>query len=86
VWPGWAYFSTKVPSPWHQGVCFNLPMVFVLNLQKKCQGIAKDARAVFTFAQSYTQKSFFGPPSEALVAPFSMQKPSQKHQNLTSVG
>jgi hypothetical protein len=28
VWLGWAYFSIKVPSPWHQGVCFNLPMIF----------------------------------------------------------
>jgi hypothetical protein len=36
---------------------------------------------------SYTQKTFFGPPIEALVRPFSIQKkPSQKHQNLTSVG
>ena len=28
LWLGWAYFSMKVPSPWHQGVCFDLPMVF----------------------------------------------------------
>jgi hypothetical protein len=28
VWLGWAYFSIKVPSPWHQGVCFDLPMIF----------------------------------------------------------
>jgi hypothetical protein len=25
VWLGWAYFSIQVPSPWHQGVCFDLP-------------------------------------------------------------
>jgi hypothetical protein len=28
LWLGWACFSIKVPSPWHQGVCFNLPMIF----------------------------------------------------------
>jgi hypothetical protein len=38
----------------------------------------EDARAVLTHARSYTQKTFFGPPSETLVVPFSMQKPSQK--------
>jgi hypothetical protein len=25
---GWACFSMKVPSPWCQGVCFDLPMFF----------------------------------------------------------
>jgi hypothetical protein len=34
---------------------------FVLNLHKKCQGIAKDARAVLTYARSCTQKVCFGP-------------------------
>jgi hypothetical protein len=62
LWLGWAYFSTKVPVSWHQGVCFNLPMFFVLDLHQKYQGIAKDARAVLTYAQSYTQKTFFGAP------------------------
>jgi hypothetical protein len=61
-------------------------MIFVLNLHKKCQGIVEDARAVLTHSRSYTQKTFFGPPSEALVMPFSIQKPSQKHQKLTSPG
>jgi hypothetical protein len=28
LWLGWAYFSMKVPSPWCQGVCFDLPMFF----------------------------------------------------------
>jgi hypothetical protein len=51
-----------------------------------CLIYTKNARAVLTYARSYTQKSFFGPPSEALVTPPSIQKPSQKHQNLTSVG
>jgi hypothetical protein len=56
---------------------------FVLNLHKKRQGIVKDARAVLACARSYTQKTFFWPPSEALVVPpSSIQKPSQKHQNL----
>jgi hypothetical protein len=50
-----------------------------------CLIYTKNARAVLTYARSYTQKSFFVPPSEALVAPFSTQKPSQKHQNLTSI-
>ena len=27
LWLGWAYISKKVHGPWHQGVCFNLPMV-----------------------------------------------------------
>jgi hypothetical protein len=59
----------------------------VLNLHQKCQGIVEDyARAVLTHSRSYAQKTFFGPPIEALVMPFSMQKPSQKHQKLTSPG
>jgi hypothetical protein len=76
LWLGWAWFSTKVPSPWHwhQGVCFDLPMIFVLSLCKKCQGIVESARAVLTYARSYTQKTFFGPPSEALVIPSSIVK------------
>jgi hypothetical protein len=41
------------------------------------QGIVEWPRAVSTYARSYTQKTFFGPPSEALVTPFSIQKPSQ---------
>jgi hypothetical protein len=45
----------------------------VLNLHKKVQGIVEGSRAVLTYARSYTQKTFFGPPSEALVMPFSMQ-------------
>jgi hypothetical protein len=32
AWLGWAYYSIKVCVPWHQGVCLNLPMFFVLNL------------------------------------------------------
>jgi hypothetical protein len=35
----------------------------------------ESARAVLTYSRSYTQKTFFGPPSEALVMPFSIQKP-----------
>jgi hypothetical protein len=38
-------------------------MIFCALSTQKCQGIAKDARAVLTYAWSYTQKSFFGPPS-----------------------
>jgi hypothetical protein len=38
----------------------------VLNLCKKCQGIVESARAVLTYAQSYTQKTFFGPPQPIL--------------------
>jgi hypothetical protein len=88
MWLGWTCFSIKVPSPWCQGVFFNLPMVFVLNLRVKSQGIVESPRAVFTYARSYTQKTFFGPPRGALVISFSIpiQNPSQKHQNLTSVG
>ena len=47
----------------------------VLNLHKMVQGIVKWPREVLTYA-----------PAEALVTPFSIQKPSQKHENLTSVG
>jgi hypothetical protein len=36
-------------------------------------------RAVSTYTRSYTQKAFFGPPSEALVTPFSTQKPVKNH-------
>ena len=28
LWLGWAHISKKVYGPWHQGVCFNLPMIF----------------------------------------------------------
>jgi hypothetical protein len=28
IWLGWAYISKKVCGPWHQGVCFDLPMIF----------------------------------------------------------
>ena len=45
----------------------------MLNLHKKVQGIVEGSRAVLTYARSYTQKTFFGPPSEALVMLFSMQ-------------
>ena len=31
----------------------------MLNLHQKCQGIAKDSRAVSTYARSYTQKNVF---------------------------
>ena len=62
VWLGWAYLNKKVHRPWHQGVYLNLPMVFALNLHKKVQGIVEGSRAVFTYARSYTQKTFFGPP------------------------
>ena len=51
----------------------------MLNLDKKVQGIAKGPRAILIHARSYTQKTFFEPPSEALVTPFSMQKPIQKN-------
>jgi hypothetical protein len=61
-------------------------MVFALNLHKKVQGIVEGSRAVFTYARSYTQKTCFGPPRGALVMSFSIQKPSQKYQNLTSIG
>ena len=46
----------------------------------------ESARAVLTYSRSYTQKTFSGPPSGALVMPFSIQKPSQKHKKLTSIG
>jgi hypothetical protein len=28
VWLGWACLTKKVHGPWHQGVCFDLPMIF----------------------------------------------------------
>jgi hypothetical protein len=28
IWLGWAYISKKVHRPLHQGVCFDLPMIF----------------------------------------------------------
>jgi hypothetical protein len=41
----------------------NLNKAYLFNLQKKCQGIAEDARAggfdLASYARSYTQKSFF---------------------------
>jgi hypothetical protein len=43
------------------------------------QGIVECSRAVSTYTRSYTQKTFFGPPSEALVTPFSTQKPVKNH-------
>jgi hypothetical protein len=86
VWLGWAYFSIKCPRPGTKGFTSMCLWFFVLNLHKKCQGIAKDARAVLTHARSYTQETFFGPPSGTLVVPPSILKPSPKHQNLTSVG
>jgi hypothetical protein len=74
------------PMAW-LGLFFHLSVrALCLVYSKKCQGIVEDARAVLTHARSYTQKTFFGPPSEALVTPFSIQKPSQKHQKLTSIG
>jgi hypothetical protein len=74
---GWVGLISPKNARAHQGVCFNLPMFFVLNLHKKCQGIAKSARAVLTYAQSYKQKRFFGFPSGALVV-----LPSTVHKNL----
>ena len=76
----------KCAGPGTKGFASICLCFFVLNLHKKYQGIVESARAVLTYARSYTQKTFFGPPSEALVMPFSIQKPSQKHQKLTSVG
>ena len=58
----------------------------MLNLHKKCQGIAKDCQGSFDLRPELHAKIVFGPPSEALVTPPSMQKPSQKQQNLTSIG
>ena len=37
-------------------------------------------------SELHAKKRFFGPPSEAFVMPFSVQKPSQKHPKLTSIG
>ena len=28
LWLGWACLTKKVHGPWHQGVCFDLPMIF----------------------------------------------------------
>jgi hypothetical protein len=86
VWLGWAYFHKSALALAPRGLLRSAYDFLCLIYTKKYQGIAEDARAVLTYARSYTQKSFFGPPSEALVAPSSIQKPSQKHQNLTSVG
>jgi hypothetical protein len=49
---------------------------FVLNLHKKCQGIAKDTRAVLAHARSYdTRKKRFW------ALQLLIQKPSQKQQS-----
>jgi hypothetical protein len=53
----------------------------LLNLHKKVQGIAKGPRAVLIRARSYTQKTFLGPPREALVMPFSMAGLGLSDQN-----
>jgi hypothetical protein len=52
---------------------------FVLNLFKMLQGVMECPRAVSTYTRSYAQKTFFGPPSEALMMPFSIQKPVKNH-------
>jgi hypothetical protein len=47
--------------------------------RERCQGS-------FDLRPELHAKIDFGPPGEALVTPSSIQKLSQKHQNLTSVG
>ena len=48
-------------------------------LKVRYQGIAKSnsSRAVFTYAQGHRQNNVYWAPSGALVAPLSIQKPSQ---------
>jgi hypothetical protein len=61
------HLRLKCAGPDTKGFASICLRFFVLSLCKKCQGIVEDARAVLTHARSYTQKTFFGPPSEALV-------------------
>jgi hypothetical protein len=57
-----------------------------------CQGMQKvpghrgKCQGSFDPRPELHAKNVFWAPSEALVTPFSIQKPSQKHQNLTSIG
>jgi hypothetical protein len=44
------------------------------------------AQGSFDLRLKLFTKNVFWAPSEALVMPFSIQKPSQKHQKLTSIG
>ena len=65
-WLGWAYFSIKVRVPWHQGVYFDLPMIFNAYSTQNSQGIVKSPRAVLvTYARAKLatyKKRFFDPP------------------------
>jgi hypothetical protein len=64
-------------------------MVFVLSLYKMFQGIAKFAgRFKPTPGATGTHKNVFWAPQWGFgdTVPYCIQKPSKKHQNLTSVG
>jgi hypothetical protein len=66
---GFVLFPKKVRGPWHQGVCFDLPIFFCLiYIYKNYQGTAKKYQGGFDLRPELHAKNvfFWLPPSVGL--------------------
>ena len=88
-WLGWPHLRTKAQGPWHKGGK-GLALIFFLpsgvRSTQKVPGAPARCQASFPIALKLFTKTFLIGSINRVWRHLSIQKPSQKHKNLTSEG